>query len=464
MKTNYTNIDREWLVWEWKLDWDALDSVGANNGTLVNMVYLDSLKGYNKTYSDFNWTNAYWYIPHNSNIDFDVWTDDFTISFWFKIDSVDVTDRLVSKYWSSYLRYAYDIALLGSPNTWKIYTASWDWTTGNSIISNTIVSTNKWYHLVFRSEAGATSRLYVDWVLDTSIAQTITNTTKTPSRVNLWSYNTQYSFSAPQYLNWWLQDLRIYNKAISVNQIQNLYQEWLRKLWPTNLLFNNTDFTKYSLPNLETWKVLEISKAQYTTNTYADQSWNWNTWTAVNVTDTALWLNNTMTFNWSSSYINVANNSTINFIDTDSFSVEAWVKVDTLWAIQIFVSKQQNIINEFIYSLSISASNNFQFWIWKQNVVGNFAVSTQTAVVWKWYHLVWTTDWTNIKLYVNWVQDWGTTKTFSSATTSVATLQIWRSYDWALYFDWSMCNPKIYNRTLTADEVAQLYFSNFIWN
>jgi len=307
--TNPTFLDRTNLVWEWLLDWDATDTWGSNNWTATNVTWVASERGYTSEVWDFNGSSSY--VSLWNNIFTSAELSDFTISYWMKLDTIS-WDR----------SFDFEARILNQINAdWTLEFRIFDGSTYDTISTSAWeISTWEWYHIV-NTRNSTQSELFINNVSKWTFASAWPVELDAVSREwRIWSY-----FSWWNWFDWKIWLFKIYDVALSQTEREDLYQEWLRRFWPTNLLFNNTDFSKYSLANLRDWLVLDISKAQYTTNTYADQSGNWNTWTATNTVDTALWLNNTMQLtSWTLSWSSI------------TFSTSAcWEEVSWKWELQI---------------------------------------------------------------------------------------------------------------------------------
>jgi len=75
------SIPRNWLVWEWLLDGNALDtSWNWNNWTATNVTWVKTDKGYQSQAGSFNGSNSKIEtsrtIPNNNNVTFSIWIYD----------------------------------------------------------------------------------------------------------------------------------------------------------------------------------------------------------------------------------------------------------------------------------------------------------------------------------------------------------------------------------------------------
>jgi hypothetical protein len=167
-------------------------------------------------------------------------------------------------------------------------------------------------------------------------------------------------------------------------------------------------------------------------------------------------------------------NGTSQYVDTGSWSnsltsisVCAWVK-PTSGTRQDIVSKWS--FGAYQYNLlQGTTANKFTFYI---SITGGAAIassnSVTTIVAGTWYHLCGTYDNSNIKLYVNGAQEGvNIAQTGNLYNGSSQDNLIGESGD--AIFDGSLDDIRIYNRALTAGDVAQLYYQslsthfNFPW-
>ncbi len=443
LNINETFLDRRSLVWEWLLDWNANDTSGNwNDGTASNVTWVNTDRGYVEEFGESNWTST--------RIQTDaVLQDWYTISYWTEMVNLtenqcrvwDADRSASNQQLTCYYRVAESWFTIGSQ------TASW--------FEEVVVApiSEVWtYHVVAYFKNW-------DWEL------TVNNTTYTSSVT--WPSPTWLdgltifasSDTTPSYDPWKIWLVRMYNRKLSQQEIRVLYQEWLRKFWPTHLLDRSQWFPKYSLLNLEKGKVLEISQAQ-SWGSYIDQTGNWNNWTPINVTDTSLWLNNVMSFNWTNSIIDIwkqivswlTNASVFTNVSVDSFSNNGQAYV---W--------EYNQSWDRVFVLDTVNSNNFRL------IVSDSSNSTivLTTSSWdyqtnKWYNVWFTYNNWDVRFYVDWVEVLSDTISLSwPLDTTTENFVIWaRDNDGTEHFDWSISSVEAWNKTLSEIEIQQDYYSN----
>jgi len=165
-------------------------------------------------------------------------------------------------------------------------------------------------------------------------------------------------------------------------------------------------------------------------------------------------------FNGSSSYISIANNANINFLQSSPFTLSVWIKLGATTD-QHIIDKQQNVTNEFNYCFIVDGTTQkLAFYVSKQNIAGTGILTNSAVTTGVWYHLVGISDGTNISLYLNGVQQGTTTAiSFSGATQCLATLYFGKFYNNTEYFNGDLDEVGIWNRALSSDEVLALYNS-----
>jgi len=235
-------------VSQWKLDdtsgTSAFDSWLTNTGTLTN--FADTSSGYGDTHDSgwmsstncisgtclkFDGTNDY--INCGSG-QLDLTGNALTLSVWMLWESYVSWDRIVSKEAGVYLGYTLYGRDTGGLTFRMNLTVS-----GDSMLSyNNSIGYNKWHHVVGTYD-GSYMNLYLDG--NRLLAPTAKSGNLQSSGTNL---NIGKNSSASgSYFNGIIDDVRIYNQAVSFSQIQENYYFGLNKL-VSNYNINKEEFAK----------------------------------------------------------------------------------------------------------------------------------------------------------------------------------------------------------------------------
>ena len=198
------------LIGWWKLDGNTDTAVGSNNGANVNATPAVGQNGLANTGYNFDGTST-WLNFSNASV-FN--TGELTFSAWIKPVNITTAQEIISKE----LQYKY--ALTGSGGLdLLVGTVGTGWTTNAIYAAPTIVAGGWAFVAMTVSSSGGTVKGYVNGSL-------IGSTTTTP----ITAYNTNpllggayVTTPANAQFNGTLDDLRMYNRALSASEISTLY-------------------------------------------------------------------------------------------------------------------------------------------------------------------------------------------------------------------------------------------------
>lgn len=213
---------RDWLVWEWNLDWNANDtSWNWNHWTPYNVEWVDSGRGDGKKVAKFN---SNWKIILPSNI----------INNFNEITVTAFAKRLWPANWSDWkiidirdwgASPIATILLNNSPEQTNIY--AWFWNVWY-VVLDTPFNNNEWIFYALKSK---------DWVasfyINNQLVWTMSswNNSKTSLAAMIWQ---EWNDGAPRFFNWMIWPIKIYNRALSESEVQQLYQQWSQTTPPIN--------------------------------------------------------------------------------------------------------------------------------------------------------------------------------------------------------------------------------------
>jgi len=193
---------------------NANDHVGANNGTFFGTpAYTNG-----EVNTAFNFNGAsYVQVPETNYLDF---TNTMTVEAWVKLKTYSgINSReVVSKFGSSGPFNCWTLAI--DPPTKKAYFVlnSFDRTKNTQLFSATTIPTNEWTHLAGVSD-GTTMKLYVNGVLSSSTNWTYgINVASSPITIGC-----TMQFSPTSFFNGQIDEVSLYNEALSDCDIQSIY-------------------------------------------------------------------------------------------------------------------------------------------------------------------------------------------------------------------------------------------------
>uniref|UniRef100_UPI00345D3B0A LamG-like jellyroll fold domain-containing protein n=1 Tax=uncultured Psychroserpens sp. TaxID=255436 RepID=UPI00345D3B0A len=162
---------------------------------------------------DFDGTNDY--ITFEDNYDL---SNQFSIEVWVKPESTVGTQTVFSKRDANNLSTGYDLTLVGT-------SVRFNWNAAGSIQSSFQLSTNRWYHIAITNSNG-TYRMYIDGIeVSAPVAGVAPATNTMRCIIGAMDQANNPPNSPINYFNGWLDEIRIWNAALSVNQIRQMMNQ-----------------------------------------------------------------------------------------------------------------------------------------------------------------------------------------------------------------------------------------------
>jgi len=159
------------------------------------------------------------YVNFGDVDQFEFRDNDFTISFWFKTEGAHDAESIISKY-DIYLGKQW---LFQQTSDNKINFATYYTETGGDGLVSTEGYINQWTHVTAVRD-GSAKYLYINGVFDsTGICNGIVEGTTAPVLIGAISA-TAGTISYYQFFNGKIDDVRIYDYALSANEAYQLYQ------------------------------------------------------------------------------------------------------------------------------------------------------------------------------------------------------------------------------------------------
>lgn len=251
------------LIAHWKLDGDANDSAGSNDGTLVNGPVWTT--GQINGALDFDGVDDY--VDCGSSFASITGSASKTITAWAKsyVASYGTYGGRVLALYRDGGVSGFAISAEGDPATWKgRYRKTGDLI--ESIDSGISVNVAQWTHVAF-VQKGSDVNLYINGSIGSSISNAVAPSISSPPNASVGAYADFFSGPPTHFFNGSIDDVRIYNRALSTGEIRQLYGIEMTRL-------------EIEGPN----EVAEDFQAQYKAIAYFDNN------STADVTDLADWL------------------------------------------------------------------------------------------------------------------------------------------------------------------------------
>ena len=209
------------LVGWWPFNGNAIDeSVNTNDGT-VNGATLtaDRFGNAGKAYG-FNGINNNIVVNSNPSLNINI-GQSLTVSCWLKhnLASANINKYFISKYSgisTTGESFALGTGLQGNGYTWHQIASGVN--NGREIQGNNIINDGQWHFITSILEMGNNTKLYVDGILDSSVAFPLSG-----SIINSINLNFGCNSNNTYYYNGNLDDIGIWNRALTQQEITGLY-------------------------------------------------------------------------------------------------------------------------------------------------------------------------------------------------------------------------------------------------
>lgn len=453
-------LDETELVGYWKMDREdgsnstrAIDSSGlGNNGTVLGGAIFTNEGRFKEGYK-FDGVDDYIVTavnPSSLNI-----IGNLSLSFWVKrMSDWDYYDGFIEKRTSNsgapYCIYAY-----GSGDDIQFgYSNGTGWGTAVNVLN---IPLNQWTHVAFvRNMDNQQTYSYKNGVLQATVAthgQAIATNTEA-LRIG---YGAAAATGALN--NSILDEVRIYNRSLSASEVAALYNgtksnKIVIKTTPTKGLLNDTPAPTASDETglVGWWKMDDLTNGNTT-----DSSGQGNNGSVIGAAFNSGRWNSAYGFDGVNDYVNVSDASSLTLSNTSTFSV--WVKPEattTQYVLQKGVFQQDG----YLLNLYLGTAVDFytsQAGAYQRNFI---PASGSGIVINKWNHIVVSMN-GNASIYVNGIMR---TPTISQIHLNPADGTTWLSIGSTTptpgsFFNGSIDEVRIYNRSLSANEVKELYLS-----
>ena len=359
----------------YKLDGDATDSAGTNNGTDSNVTWGVGKFG---PAAVFNGTSSKIVTGVNltlqSACSLSVWVY-FTGSNFFPIFGGNNTisgSTTINRHFTSLNAGASRFDYINKAGAFFRST------------NISLFNSNAWNHIVITDDFtnnSTSSKLYVNGTQDTNFVRIITGYGGAVN-TNLYIGQSRINSNNQQYLTGTLDQVRIFNTVITQAQVTELFEDEIECC--------TTDEVNYPVTNTAYYK-LDGDATDSSGNGYNGTALNGVTWGAGKFDDAAV-------FDGSNDYINLGNSLTSAL--TNSFTVSLWLKIDTNPSVNTCPFSFQRTI---WFDMFVPSNNILNVRLLNSSV-GSSAVSILNPLVnGTWNNVVFVADKTNsiVKLYLN---------------------------------------------------------------
>ena len=417
------------LMGYWPLDEGsgtvATDHSGnGNTGTLINSpTWTNGNRG--KALS-FNGSNTYVQTPTQSI------TGSITTSAWVYSSNFNQSGFIIGK---------------NSVNTqWELFFQANDgllWR-GGAQEDSTLCSfpaNNTWHHIV-GTQSGTSGSLYIDGVLcDTGTPTAIGNGSGT---IDIGRFNSGF------YFNGKIDDVRLYNRALSAAEVANLYNSGAAKFKSSTVDLQKGSSLERDLVGHWTFDGPDVTDKIY------DRSGQGNNGYFVGgATSTAKTigkLGQGLKFDGVDDYVNINTSGTL----SGAYTIGAWVKPLSFDGADAVFGSRTGSDNSFDMQI---ASNGLHGDIGSGGGwFTNSADASYTFVPGNWYHVLYVVTLTGYTIYVQGVPiasgSYSGTPLLYDATHI---LKIANAGNYSYYFNSVIDDARVYSRALSAAEVKQLY-------
>ncbi|OGD25759.1 hypothetical protein A2819_02300, partial [Candidatus Azambacteria bacterium RIFCSPHIGHO2_01_FULL_40_24] len=402
------------LVGYWTMDGNSVnwatgavtDSSGrGNTGTITNMATSTAIGKIGQALS-FDGVNDYMRAVITSV------PTEFTVTAWIKLNEIGREQH--------FAEFTSNQFYVASNN--RLGTGIWGTAAG---ITTLAIST--WYHAtITRTPAGA-----IVLYLNGSQEGTGTGAVNPASPFVIGDF---YNLTGNYQFNGLIDDVRVYNRALSAEEIQTLFNSGAAKF--------NVSPTKYLTSGLVGYWTMDGNNVNWATGAVTDSSGRGNTGTITNMaTSTAIGkIGQALSFDGVNDYMRAV----ITSVPTE-FTVTAWIKLNEIGREQHFAEFTSN-------QFYVASNNRLGTGIW------GTAAGITTLAISTWYHATITrTPAGAIVLYLNGSQE----GTGTGAVNPASPFVIGDFYNLTgnYQFNGLIDDVRVYNRALSAEEIQTLFNS-----
>ncbi len=426
------------LVSYWKLDENYLDSKGTNHGTCTNCP--NNATGLSSDAMRFDG------VDDGITLGTQTLYNNASISVWVKLNSLS-TSRAI--YDANYVHLHYDHSNCVNND---ICLAVHDGVSFKYVdLPSGSTSANIWYHIVATYGSDGNLKIYQNGVLK--------NTTS--GYDGTLGSNSQLTAIGQkrlggEYWNGLIDEFLIYNDTLTEDEITNLYKTGLSQHASTNISLQTRTATSYNLTDTGL-----VSQWSFNSDNNGTDEMGLNNGSCDSASTCPIWsedygvVGGGYKFDGTNDYVNLSNDESLNI--TGNITLSAWVKRDgdcqSNWC-ALFQKTDYTDAYGILYNSDSDYLRFYHNGLSSSFSQGNFELETN-----KWYYIVTTYNGSKTKIYLNGVlsDEYDITGTIDSNSKSLLIGKVDRDDTPYYMFNGSIDEVRIYNRSLSASEVQDLY-------
>jgi hypothetical protein len=387
--------------------------------------------------------------------------DAITLSAWIRPDTVATDRDFLSNFGNTSGNYGYNLRVFSSRVVFDISTTGSD---DQWLQTGQILSAGTWYHVAATYD-GTNQKIYVNGRLE--IAEPASGRIF-PTTNDLAIGRT--AFSGGRYFDGKVDDVRIYDRALSYAEVQSL----AAKTPPQSLTLSGSQVTHippFSYPStgglLGHWRMDEPAAGTVADSSGYDKDGTPNGTSGGNnkpqpsttvPTGTVHRNHRSLDFDGTDDYVSVTDT-----FDPVAYAISAWVRADTIQSQGIFVRTDSNgPATNWSHQLRMAGNGTFVHYLY--DGAGRTVTGSTVASAGSWYHVVATVQNSGMmRLYVNGVEE-GTPVSIGTLWTGGDRYYVGsNSGGGAGYFDGKIDDVRLYDKALTGAEIKALYGTPQTW-
>ncbi len=267
---------QEGLVAFYPFNASANDESGYGNHGSVNGATLtyDRFNNTNGAYA-FDGVNDQIIIPDNPQLAIDS-SESATVSYWLRHASSNRDTYVISKFSGivgQYTSYAFGTGSTGNAYSWHELTPG----SGQENRGNINLSDGRWHFVVSVFASGESISTYIDGEFDVSNSISFDGSIANPLDLYIGSNTNSY-----QYYHGRIDDIRVYNRSITENEIDSLYHlnNWNTQSSGTVTDIDGNVYTTITIGNQE-WMAENLRVTHYQNGDAITKVLNASTWTGL---------------------------------------------------------------------------------------------------------------------------------------------------------------------------------------